>query len=369
MTTVVFLASLLRGGDVPPEAWTGVDTDELLKKAERHSLLPLVADALRGQTGVPPALQDVLQREASRQAARDLSREAALRQLLDALAVAGIDALVFKGAHLAYSVYRRPDLRPRADSDLLVSPARRVHAHEVLLRLGYEAVAHVQGELVSHQVAYRLRRGPVAVHEVDLHWRLFNPEAFADLPAFDALWLRAQPLPGLGPSARGLGPLDALLTACVHRAAHHYGSSLLIWFHDIHLLARSLDPEQWAAFVAAAGDAHVAAICRRGLRHTTRWFDTPVPDEVFADLQGLADRGGGEQSAAYLSPVRRPIQDLVSNLKALPTWLARARLIREHLLPGERYMRDVYAPSNRAPLSILYAWRAMRGARKWLARR
>jgi hypothetical protein len=44
------------------------------------------------------------------------------------------------------------------------------------------------------------------------------------------------------------------------------------------------------------------------------------------------------------------------------------RLVRQHLFPSAHYMRGVYAPASTAPLPVLYARRAWRGARRWLAR-
>jgi hypothetical protein len=59
---------------------------------------------------------------------------------------------------------------------------------------------------------------------------------------------------------------------------------------------------------------------------------------------------------------------LMADLRALGSWTHRWQLVKEHVFPPAQYMRDVYAPSSRAPLSFLYARRALVGARKWLSR-
>ena len=39
--------------------------------------------------------------------------------------------------------------------------------------------------------------------------------------------------------------------------------------------------------------------------------------------------------------------------------------MREHLFPSSAYMRQVYAPSSRLPLPVLYALRIVRGMWGW----
>jgi hypothetical protein len=90
---------------------------------------------------------------------------------------------------------------------------------------------------------------------------------------------------------------------------------------------------------------------------------------VLVDLRRLAEHGEREASAEYLAPGRRPIHDIVSDLRALPTWSARSRLVSERLFPSARYMREVYARTSRAPLAWLYLLRALQGALKSLSRR
>jgi hypothetical protein len=369
MTPFRCVASVLRAKELPLEALAALDPGAFVASARRHRVLPLVADALRGRPGVPAPLLDAVQREAHRQAAKDLLCEDELRRLLDRCAEAPIDVLLFKGAQLAYRVYPRPDFRARADSDLLIAPERRQDLHDLLTDLGYDLVPDLEGRHANYQATYVLRRQGLTIHEVDVHWRLVNREVFADLPSFDELWLSAEPLPGLTASARGLSPVHALLVACVHRVAHHFDSGALVWFYDIHLLAKAFGCDDWKGFVDAAGRASVASICLHGLTRTMGWFGTPVPDGVLVDLRRLAEHGEREASAEYLAPGRRPIHDIVSDLRALPTWSARSRLVSERLFPSARYMREVYARTSRAPLAWLYLLRALQGARKSLSRR
>jgi hypothetical protein len=202
---------------------------------------------------------------------------------------------------------------------------------------------------------------------LDVHWSLTNPLVFADVLSFEELAARSVPVTGLAPSARGLSPVHALLVACVHRVAHHYDAACLIWLYDIHLIASRFTDGEWDEFVTLAASRHVAAVCRVSLQRAADHFQTSVPNRVLMDGRWHLD--SGEATARYLRPGRRPIEAAMDDLRALRTWPARWRLIREHAFPSAAYMRAVYAPASVAPLPLLYARRVLRGARKWFERR
>jgi hypothetical protein len=242
--TADLLAAVVRGERVPAGALARLDPDAALAAAHHHGLVSIVADRLDGRTDLPVELVQRFRQAARGEVAADLAREAELRRCLDHLQARGVPALVMKGAQLAYALYDRPDLRPRIDTDLLVPPDARTAVDEALVELGYRAAAATGGRLLMYQATYVKRRGSLAVHAVDVHWKVANPQIFADLLAFDELDGRAVPLPRLCRHARGLSSVDALLVACVHRVAHHYDSDCLIWIYDIHLTAARLSSSE-----------------------------------------------------------------------------------------------------------------------------
>jgi len=121
------LASVVRGDPIEAARWPAIDIDAFCAAAEAHGVLPLVADRMRRMTSAaaPGALAARVAHLAEQHAVLDLERESALRAALAALDEAGLQPLVFKGAHLAYRDYARPDLRPRVDSDVLIPPDHR----------------------------------------------------------------------------------------------------------------------------------------------------------------------------------------------------------------------------------------------------
>ncbi|HXG89483.1 MAG TPA: nucleotidyltransferase family protein, partial [Vicinamibacterales bacterium] len=149
--------------------------------------------------------------------ARDLVQLAALRTAVNALAAAGIPALVMKGAALSFTCYPH-HFRPRNDDDLLVAPADFDAASHTLARAGYRMTVQIDDVAVVGQRLF-CRAVSGVTHHLDLHSRPLNPLAFADLPSFAALAARSIALPALGEHARAVGPVDALVLACAHRVA------------------------------------------------------------------------------------------------------------------------------------------------------
>lgn len=360
------LAAVVRGDRIDAGTLAACDAGTFCREATRHDMLPLVAERLAHQAGVPEPLQTMLRQQASDAAVLDLLRESELIAALAALDRACVAALVIKGGQLAYSHYPRPDLRPRDDTDVLIPAGARAAAHDTLLRLGYTLNQQTQGDLVVYQACYVKRREGAPSHVIDVHWKIANSQVFAGVLAYDELAGAAVALPQLGPAARGLCDVHALLLACVHRVAHHYDSDHLAWLYDIHLIASGLAGADWDSFVAMAAGRKVAGVCRRSLERAVQHFGTRIPERIWVDTRFRVS-AGEEKTAAYLK-ARRHVQVIADDLRVLPTWTARWRLLREHLFPSGDYMRRAYSPASRAPLLVLYARRMMRGSRKWLGK-
>jgi hypothetical protein len=366
MTDIELLAAIVRGDRDIAASLSSVDAEAFCHRAAEHGVLPLVAERLAHREHVPVALGTLLRTGARDAVVVDLARVAELKQLLSALAYGGVLPLLLKGAHLAHSHYARPYLRPKSDTDLLVPPHARDAVRRIVLDLGYQTCPAIPGELVTAQATFEKRRSGRLVHTVDVHWKIFNALPFADLLTYDELAGRAVAVPSLGPSARGLCSIDALVLAAVHRIAHHFDSDRLIWLHDIDLIARRLTHEEWREFAALVRARKVVAVCRRSLQRAVDRFGTNVPAWVWNDLPS-DDAAEGEPTSRYLAH-RTHLGVVLDDLRTLPRWRDRWRLVREHAFPPAAYMRGVYAPSTAAPLPLLYARRLLRGGRKWLKR-
>jgi hypothetical protein len=352
MTDIELLAAIVRGDRDMAASISSVDAEAFCRRAAEHGVLPLVAERLAHGEHVPAALRTLLRTKETDAIVLDLARRG------------GVLPLLLKGAHLAYSHYARPYLRPKPDTDLLVPPHARDAVRRIVLDLGYEPCPAIPGEFVAAQATFEKRRGGRLVHTVDVHWKIFNALPFADVLTYDELAGRAVAVPSLDQSARGLSSVDALVLAAVHRVAHHFDSDHLIWLYDIDLIARGLTHEEWREFAALVRARKVAAVCRRSLQRSVDRFGTNVPAWVWTDLPS-GDTAKGERTARYLAR-RTHLGVVLDDLRTLSRWRDRWRLVREHAFPPAAYMRGVYAPSSAAPLPLLYARRLLRGGRKWL---
>ena len=222
--------------------------------------------------------------------------------------------MVFKGAALALTHYADSWLRPRLDADVLVAPAARARAAATLAALGYTRPPMTAGRYVMHQEMHVRPDPVVGEHVVDLHWRLANPNLLAGLPDHArAARARAGRRPPEG-ALRVASPADALVIACVHRAAHHAGSGELLWLYDIHLVASRLTAEEWALAVSAGRPAGVAALVRRGLELSGAGVRRARRRRPCARRWQAAGR---EASAVFLRADLRPLDRLRADVAAL----------------------------------------------------
>jgi hypothetical protein len=363
------LTMLLRG-DLPAaiHAAGAFHADRIGQSAARHGVTPLIADRLQScDRTMRPAWAQALIDDARADAAADMVTEIDLCGAIAALDRAGVKPLLFKGAHLAYRDYQRPDLRPRVDADVLIRDGHdaREAADRALRALGYTAKPHVGGAWLMTQRLYVRRVDGQPHHAVDLHWRVSNPQAFARVLTHEELWRDAEPLTALGPAARGPSGPHALLIACLHRVAHHANDDCLIWLHDIDLIARRLTEGEWARFRSLARERRVARVCAASLLRAAAAFGTALAADARA-LTAVDGRSRTEPSAAYLRGHLHGVRGAMVDLRAAPSWRARRQLAGEYMLPPAAYMRNVYARGSRAPLAWLYIRRlAAAATRAW----
>jgi Uncharacterised nucleotidyltransferase len=345
-----------RGGAMPPRReWRA-----LVALAEEHGVLPLLAEA-GAAGGWDRQLVRSLRAAVAGQVALSIVRERELRRVLGSLSEAGIEALLFKGSHLAFSLYPAPDRRPHVDTDLLVREGDRERVMRRLDSLGYEPGHQTTGEVAFGQRHYARIDESGARHTIDVHWRIANPLAFADRLTFADLVEEAVSVPRLGPRARGPSPKHALLIACLHRTAHHGGSRRLLWLYDIHLLAQTLAESDWSAVADMAIERDLGAVLVAGLDDTRAALSTDIPERVLTRLREHAGRADADVATFLAGPVSL-LHVVVSDWRRLTGWRNRARFLREHLFPPVDYMKRKYDVSSNVFLPWLYAVRIVSGA-------
>lgn len=265
---------------------------------------------------------------------------------------------------LAYSLYSNPHLRSRCDTDLFFPDNTTAEkAWNALEERGYRRPNAISGEYVSHQFSC-YKTGPMGVgHTLDIHWQISNRQYLARVLTYQELVSHSQAVPSLGSKARTLGWKHALLLACAHRIAHKPQGmeNRLIWLYDIHLIAEKLDLEQWQDFLLTAKKKKLQSACLDGLKQSAAYFHTKIPENIWADLNEV---NGTEEFTPHTANSRWKTE--FSDLRSLPGWPQRLRLIKEHLLPSAEYMLSKDQTRNPLLLPWLYAKRITQGVIKIL---
>jgi hypothetical protein len=335
----------------------------VLEEARTEGVLPLLDYARRNSQALvhwPAALCRAIADRGHADAAVHLACDAELRRVLTALDAAGVVPLLMKGAALAYTHYPAPHLRPRADTDCLVHPADAAAATRALQALGYRRIPLITGDLIMQQEAFRRVDDTGTVHVVDAHLSLNNVTYYGRTFRLAELAEHAIPLPAVGPSARALSPVHALLLACMHRVGHRPEGNhdRLIWLYDIALLARRFETAEWEKLVRLAAERGVTATCLEGLLAAESAFPTRAPTAVLAELAASETPREAVVRRLGMSPWR----DRIRELRLLPTWSERARLLKQWLVPPAEYVMSKYDSRSMFLLPALYVRRAVTGA-------
>ncbi len=364
MTTATDLLGRALCGDLSWEVPGDLSLSQLVDLADDHGVGPLLWHALESTRSPGLELREALAPGVRAAATRDIFIQRDMQVVLAALAAAGVRVLVIKGSALAYTVYPHPWLRPRTDTDLLVSRDDVPEATRALESCGYaRSDALTSGSLVSHQIAFERVDAHDVHHVVDLHWKIVNPQMLADSLPFDDLWQTAQRAPSLGPAARVPSAVASIALGCIHRLAHHQGHDRLVWLFDLRLLSDPFCDADWEALTQLAGQRGIAGLCLDGLRQSRDRLGGRLPEPVEATL---AISAPAEPSRVYLQGTVHKRDVLVSDLSALGDWGSRLRLLREHAFPPAAFIRQRYGVDNPWPLPALYLHRLMSGAFRWV---
>jgi hypothetical protein len=330
--------------------------EDVLADARDEGVHLLVADRLR-----LPALADELRAASALEAAR----EHELREVLARLADAGIRPILLKGTALSRTHYPRPELRPRTDTDVMIPLGSDEAVMRTLLTLGYQQPSEVNGTLMTGQFHFHKTDRNGVFHALDIHRRISNVRAFANVLTYDELSQDAVPVPSLGPYAWSPSPVHALLIACVHRVAHHGDTDRLLWLFDVHLLADGLSPREQESFTALAATRRLRAVCVKTLRLAQVAFcGRDVAWPTLPDTSSTV-----EPTTAFLrSGGLRQIDLLKADLTATPLFRTRLQLLREHLFPSSSFMYARYRTRLKLALPWLYLHRIVSGAPRWFRR-
>jgi hypothetical protein len=251
-----------------------------------------------------------------------------LGRVLATLAAHGIDALLLKGAGLAYSAYALPTDRPMGDIDLLVHPDRAKEAWELALTDGWirRRDIAVERSYDDHQHLPPLEDSDGLQLGLELHTALFTHQAPFDLPATQ-IWASARRISIGAQSALVPSLEDQLLHAALHFAwSHEMTFGAWRTLRDVERLAASGEL-RWDRFVEMANAARGATCCYWTLRLARELVGADVPDHVLDSLAPLLPARVLKSLTVYFATQALPVQSTVSRSVSLSRalWLLAIR--------------------------------------------
>jgi hypothetical protein len=296
--------------------------------------------------------------------------DAAAVEALDALAAAGVDALLLKGPALARALYAPSEHRGYSDVDLLASPADLPEARRALTGLGYKHAEEVLGIddvgeiLHSETWSRRVEAGPGGPLLIDLHWRLHGCGAPAEV-AWEVLAPRRASIELNGREAAVLDREGLALHIATHAAQHGPGD-----LKAIADLTRGLERwplEIWRAAASLAADLEATPAFAAGLRLV------PIGVERSDEL-GLPPTDELDWAIRHRELRPRGTFHLDAFTRARGA-RARVDVLRRSLLPNRRWIAWQYpwAAGSRARLVAAYGAHLLRtpawAVRAWRYRR
>lgn len=354
---------LFLSGQVPEYSLPATDSSQLREFLDIQGVTPLVHDLVRNSVSDRRYVEllSLPDPELKLLIAVDLARHKelgcvvfAMQELLPAL------PLIFKGQALAHTLYSHSWQRPRADTDLLIDEEYVPIFLEMMETLGYQRATSIDGNLIFHQTSlYKTSNG--IEHNWDLHWKLSNRPAFAELLTYSRLTDRAREVTANGVTFLVPSREDDLLIACLHLIGHHWHEVRLIWLYDIFLLTSSLSSTELERFAASAKQNEaLCTACHQGLSLTQKY----IPNSPQATL--IHELGPG--LGAAIGPNRYYGGRLLDDARALG-FEDKLRFVRQHAFPSPQYMTSRFGIRHRWQLPFWYVFRIGRALPKLFKRR
>jgi len=262
------LAQCLRGS-VPASA----DWERLLALANRTLATPALAEALRGNRGVPGEVHSFLQEIERRSIRRNMLLRGQLEEALLRLNQVGVTPILLKGTAMLAEKPAGTFSRILSDLDLLLPQDALEPAIAALGELGYSYHLEAPNGWDVHALAREQDAGMI-----DLHWRIKIAQ-----PLIDHAFLAA------GAREVALGQGRALVPSAEHQALvlilhdqvqeYDYARGNIDLRHLVDLAAISgAGRVDWAALLALAEASHVRNAVRVQLCSLTRLLGVDVPD-------------------------------------------------------------------------------------------
>lgn len=270
----------------------------------------------------------------------------------------GIRVVLLKGLALEHTVYGSRGLRQMSDADLLVSPSDALRARDIIVRAGFRSMPlksplykKIILDLGNHLP--ELHRGGISV---DLHYRLFGPEA--EEIVVRAIAESETIITGTG-TFRVLPPVVAFLALVSHIYKHEIKGEfqLRLWVDIYLLLCRYRSSILTEELAAVAKEAGIASEARIVLTVMEQVWGIEIPGSMRART-GISAAGSTDDAPHARKRDEAPSGDrlqpdsmeAISGKDKSVSWITGLRAGSEAERAG-RFMHDLMHPGAIVPIS------------------
>jgi hypothetical protein len=309
-----------------PRALTAEQWDVVLRQARASGLaarLSYMIDQHGWREAVPAAVRRHFDAErlVADKLARDVERE--VQRVVEPLLLAGVPAIVLKGA--AYIIGNLPSAQGRVftDIDILVPRDDLDVAEQRLIGAGWR----VEEKAPWDQRFYRrwMHQIPPMVHAtresvVDLHFAIVPNLARSPVPS-EPLFKAAQPAPR-NPVISILAPCDMILHGATHLFNEGEFDRALRNLADLDLLFRHFAamPDFWTDLLERGASLGMGRPLYYALRYTSRFLYTPIPPSAIDAARQFAPPMPALMDALFehaLRPAHPTARDRLTGLSIL----------------------------------------------------
>jgi hypothetical protein len=339
------LSARLAGRDLLTRALKGLQPS-ILEFFRREELAPWLFSLIARyglQAEVDGALLEIMRQEYVDAVGPTAEEEQEISQVLQALSLAGVEAIPLKGADLRHRVYDDPIVRPMVDLDLLIPETQIDISCSTLESLGFR----LQPKFIDPRPGFRQRYRreihldppPNLPLMVDLHWQLDHPDHFYAWP-LSRLRRMAVSANFSGCHIKLLCPEHAYLLLLTHGCDGFHGTMQLV---DFVLTPQALAVD-WGKFLEEVVRFQCQAPAYLMLREITGLVPGAAPPWVLHFLSGYSPAW----SERWV--LRRSLGELTvhfANLYRQKDWRDRLLYLGTILWPQPSYLQGKYGTSSR----------------------
>jgi hypothetical protein len=307
----------------------------LLETAINNGVMPILYQSLKvmEEDLVPPAVMAQLQYYNRMNGLHTVSQTKELLKILAQLEKAGIEAIAFKGATLAASVYGNVTLRQFNDLDILVRLKDFWQAKAFLATLGYQSIDSEADQMesfnrylqisLSHSTPeatmFNQRFQPFLLHSnpeisIDLHWGIPPRRAWKN-DQFERLWENLDLINLMGQPVKIFSPEATLVIQCMNVGKELWKGSFK-HICDVAQIIRAYPDLNWQSALELSSELRCQRLFLLGLGVTRKLLNILLPQFLLE----MVVRNQPTDERLFESDPLRPSWRLPPAFRGLQVW-------------------------------------------------